>query len=92
MDKPMKNTFQVRVIRRGAITLPRKLRDHNNIEKGDMLTLADLGGVVVMSRQQSRIDEIADRFAGEWQESGESLESMLDALREVRAEHDKTKS
>ena len=92
MDKAMKNTFQVRVIRRGTIALPRELRDHNNIEEGDMLTLIDLGGVIVMSRQQSRIDEIADQLAREWQASGESLESMLGTLREVRAEYDGTKS
>ena len=84
----MNNTFQVQVVRRGIITLPKDLRDHNNIEEGDMLTLIDLGdGVVVMSPQRSRVDEIANRLAKEWQDSGESLESMLTTLREVRAEY-----
>jgi bifunctional DNA-binding transcriptional regulator/antitoxin component of YhaV-PrlF toxin-antitoxin module len=91
LDKAMRNTFQVRVIRRGTITLPRELRDHNNIEEGDMLTLIDLGGVVVMSRLRSRVDEIADQLAKEWQASGESLESMLGTLRRVRAEYDTRK-
>jgi AbrB family looped-hinge helix DNA binding protein len=89
----MKNRFQVQVVRSGIITLPKELRDRNNIEEGDMLALIDLGGgVVVMSRQRPRVDEIADQLAGEWRESGESLESMLDTLRRVRAEHDRTKS
>lgn len=92
MDKAMKNAFQVRVIRRRTITLPREWRDHNNIEEGDMLTLIDLGGVVVMSRQRSRVDEIADQLAREWQALGESLESMLGTLRGIRAEHDTPKS
>ena len=84
----MNNTFQVQVVRRGIITLPKDLRDHNNIEEGDMLTLIDLGdGVVVMSPQRSRVDEIANRLAKEWQDSGDSLESMLITLREVRAEY-----
>ena len=84
----MNNTFQVQVVRRGIITLPKDLRDHNNIEEGDMLTLIDLGdGVVVMSPQRSRVDEIANKLAKEWQDSGESLESMLTTLREVRAEY-----
>jgi AbrB family looped-hinge helix DNA binding protein len=84
----MNNTFQVQVIRRGIITLPKDLRDHNNIEGGDMLTLIDLGdGVVVMSPQRSRADEIANKLAKDWQDSGESLESMLTTLREVRAEN-----
>ncbi len=89
----MNNTFQVQVVRRGIITLPKDLRDHNNIEEGDMLTLIDLGdGVVVMSPQRSRVDEIANKLAKEWQDSGESLESMLTTLREVRAEYDPKKS
>lgn len=89
----MNNTFQVQVVRRGIITLPKELREHNNIEEGDMLTLIDLGdGVVVMSPRRSRVDEIADKLAKEWQDSGESLESMLSTLREVRAEYDTKKS
>jgi AbrB family looped-hinge helix DNA binding protein len=89
----MNNTFQVQVVRRGIITLPKELREHNNIEEGDTLTLIDLGdGVVVMSPQRSRVDEIANKLAKEWQDSGESLESMLSTLREVRAEYDTKKS
>ena len=88
----MNNTFQVRVVRRGIITLPKELRDHNHIEEGDMLTLIDLGeGIVVMSPQRSRVDEIANKLAKEWQDSGESLESMLTTLREVRAEYEPNK-
>ena len=87
------NTFQVQVVRRGIITLPKELRDHNNIEEGDTLTLIDLGdGVVVISPKRSRVDELADKLAKEWQDSGESLESMLSTLREVRAEYDTKKS
>lgn len=83
----MSNTFQVQVVRRGIITLPKDLRDHNNIVEGDMLTLIDLGdGVVVMSPQRSRVEEIANKLARKWQDSGESLESMLTTLRKVRAE------
>ncbi len=89
----MNNTFQVQVVRRGIITLPKELREHNNIEEGDMLTLIDLGdGVVVMSPRRSRVDEIANKLAREWQDSGETLESMLTTLREVRAEYDTKKS
>ena len=56
----MNNTFQVQVVRRGVITLPKELRDHNHFEEGDTLTLIELGdGVVVMSPRRSRVDEIA---------------------------------
>jgi AbrB family looped-hinge helix DNA binding protein len=84
----MSKTFQVQVVRRGVITLPKELRDQNKIEEGNTLTLIDLGdGVVVISPDRSRVDEIADKLAKEWRASGESLESMLSALREVRAEY-----
>ncbi len=89
----MNNTFQIQVVRRGIITLPKELREHNNIEEGDTLTLIDLGdGVFVISPRRSRVDEIADKLAREWQDSGESLESMLSTLREVRAEYDDKKA
>lgn len=88
----MKNTFQVQVVRGGIMTLPKELRERNRIEAGDLLTLTDLGdGVVVINPQRSRVDEIANKLAKEWQASGESLESMLSALREVRAEYDTQK-
>jgi len=88
-EKVMNNIFQVQVVRRGVITLPKELRVHNNIEEGDTLTLIDLGdGVVVMSPRRSRVDEIADKLAKEWKDSGESLESMLSTLREVRTDYD----
>jgi AbrB family looped-hinge helix DNA binding protein len=89
----MNRVFQVQVVRRGIITLPKELRESNNIEEGDMMNLIDLGdGVVVMSPQRSRVDAIADKLAKEWEDSGESLESMLTTLREVRAKYDTKKS
>ena len=82
------STYKVQVARRGTITLPRELREHNHIETGDTLTLSDLGnGVVVMRLQRTRVDKIANKLAKEWRESGETLESMLNTLRRVRAEH-----
>ncbi len=84
----MRNTFQVQVVRRGVITLPKELRNLNHIEEGDTLTLIDLGdGVVIMSPRRSQVDEIADKLAKDWHDSGESLESMLSTLREVRAKY-----
>jgi len=88
----MNNTFKVQVVRRGLITLPKELREQNRIDEGDTLTLIDLGeGVFVMSPRRSCVDEIANKLAREWRESGETLESMLTALREVRAEYDSKK-
>ncbi len=84
----MRDVYRVQVVRRGVITLPKGLRDRNRIGEGDTLTLIDLGdGVVVMSPNRTQVDAIADKLAAEWRASGESLESMLSTLREVRAEY-----
>jgi AbrB family looped-hinge helix DNA binding protein len=88
----MNNTFQVQVGRRGVITFPKQLREENQIEEGDTLTLIELGdGIVVISPTRSRVDEVANKLAKEWRDSGETLESMLVSLREVRAKYDTKK-
>ena len=88
----MNDVYRVQVVRRGIVTLPKELRENNNIEEGDMLNVIDLGdGVFVFSKQRSRVDEIADKLAKGWKDSGESLESMLTTLREVRAKYDTNK-
>jgi AbrB family looped-hinge helix DNA binding protein len=92
-EKLMKQTYQVQVVRRGVITLPKELREQTHIREGDALTLIDLGdGVVVMSPRRSLVDQIADKLARDWQDSGETMESMLVTLREVRAQYDAKKS
>ncbi len=85
----MKNTYPVQVGRRGVITFPKELRDQNNIADGEILNLIELSDdVFVISRRRSQVDEVANKLAQEWQDSGESLESMLLTLREVRADYD----
>jgi len=85
----MNTTYQVQVGRRGVITFPKELRDQNNIADGEILNLIELSEYVfVISRRRSQVDEVANQLAQEWQDSDESLESMLLSLREVRAEYD----
>lgn len=84
----MKTIYRIQVGRRGVITFPKELRDQNNIADGEILNLIELSNnVFVISRRRSQIDEVANKLAQEWQDSGESLESMLTTLREVRAEY-----
>lgn len=79
-------SFSLQVAQRGLITLPQAVRKAYGIEPGQEMTLVDLDGVFVLSPRASRIDPLADKLAQELAERGESLESMLQALREVRAE------
>ena len=81
----MDDVLTIRVAKRGTITLPKALRDRYQIKEGDSLTLLDLGGVFVVSRGRSKVDELADKVGNALREQGESLESMLTVLREERA-------
>lgn len=81
-------TVTVQVAQRGLITLPKTLREAYGIRPGDTMTLLDLDGVFVLSPRRSEVDAIADKLAAEWQARGETLESMLQALREERARYD----
>jgi AbrB family looped-hinge helix DNA binding protein len=84
----MENTYQIQVGRRGVLTIPKEIRDRNEIADGDIMTLIELSeDLYIISRNRSRVDEVADRLAREWRETGETLESMLTALREVRAKY-----
>lgn len=88
--RPMKNIYSVQVTRDGRITLPKALRERNNWMEGIMLTMIDLGdGLMLLASQPSQVDDVANALARQWQEAGLSLESMLEALREIRAHKDK---
>ena len=84
----MRSIYQVQVGRSGVITVTKELRDQNDITDGEILNLIELSeNVFVLSRQHSQIDDIADKLAKEWRDSGESLETMLSTLRDVRTDY-----
>ncbi len=80
----MTNTNIAVRLTEGGIIIPKPLRDAYGMQLGDTLTLIDLGGVFILNPQASQIDALADKIAAQWTDKGESLESMLEALREER--------
>ena len=83
----MDDLITLQVVQRGLITLPNALRDAYRIREGDLLTLLDLGGVFVLSPHRSTIDGLAEQLKAALVDQGESLESMLHALREAREQY-----
>ena len=83
----MQPSTTLQLAQRGLITLPKPLRDEYGLNTGDTLTLIDIGGVFVLSPYPSQIDQITARISEQLSERGETLESMLAALREVREEY-----
>ena len=84
----MPDTISIQVAQRGLVTLPKALRQAYSIQEGDQMTLLDLGGVFVLSPRRSEIDRVADQIGTTLAEKGESLESMLQAVREARQRYE----
>lgn len=80
----MPGSVEVQLAQRGVIVLPKKLRDKYNLKPGDSITIIDLDGTLVLSPGRSKIDALADDIRQALVERGETLESMLKALREER--------
>ena len=83
----MDDSMTLQVAQRGLLTLPKALREAYRIREGDVLTLLDLGGVFLLSPRQPAIDGLADELKTALVDQGESLESMLQALREAREKY-----
>lgn len=79
--------YQIQVAKRGVITLPAEVRRENQIEEGQILSLLDLDGVLIITSQELQTDRLANQLAKTWQEQGLDLETMLKTLREVRSEY-----
>lgn len=83
----MAASIALKMGQRGVLTLPKDIRDSYKLEPGDEFSLVDLGGVFVISPRRSEIDGLADRVAKSLADKGESLESMLMAVREEREKY-----
>lgn len=79
--------YPVQVAKRGVITLPAKVRRENQIQEGQIMTLIDLEGVLILVPKELQTDHLAHRLAKAWQEQDLDLETMLKTLREVRSEY-----
>ena len=80
----MAGSVTVQIDQSGVIVLPKSLRESYNLKPGDTITIIDLDGVLVLSPKRSEIDALADQMKEALAEQGETLESMLQALREER--------
>ncbi len=83
----MSDITRIQLAQRGLLTLPKELRDTYNLKPGDEMSLLDLGGVFILSPRHSQVDHLADNLRAAISERGESLESVLNELREMRQGH-----
>ncbi len=83
----MSDTMTVHLAQRGVVVLPKALRERYRLEAGDELMLLDLDGVFILSPRRSQVDALANQITQALVEKGETLESMLAALREERTRY-----
>ncbi len=78
----------IQVRSKGTFTLPSELRRKYGVNEGDFFTIIDMGDSnFLLKPYRSRVDELADTIRMELEARGETLESMLTTLREVREEY-----
>jgi len=83
----MSKTLTAQISQRGVLTLPKSLRESYKLKPGDVVSVIDLGGAFVISPRRSEVDRMADEIGSALAKRGESLESMLTALREEREKY-----
>jgi bifunctional DNA-binding transcriptional regulator/antitoxin component of YhaV-PrlF toxin-antitoxin module len=77
-------TLTVEMAQRGQVTIPKPLREQHRWETGQQFSILDLGGVVVMSPRESKIDALANQLRDDLLMDGATLEDMLVELRRLR--------
>jgi bifunctional DNA-binding transcriptional regulator/antitoxin component of YhaV-PrlF toxin-antitoxin module len=78
----MESTIHIR--KRGVLTLPSELREKYTIQEGDTYRLVDRDGIFVLTPMVPMVPELAREIERIRQESGLSLEGLLDGLKEER--------
>jgi len=78
--------FSVQVRQRGQFTIPQKVRDALAIEDGDIVTLVQIGDVIVLSPKVLRGQELGDKFVALMEEEGVTLADLLEDLPKIREE------
>lgn len=76
---------RVQIGKRGTVTLPAGLRKRYGLGAGDLLTVIDLDGILVLSPEVSVVSKIASEIEQMREEAGLSLDELLAGLDEQRS-------
>ncbi len=74
----------VRLRKRGQITIPQPVRDVLGVHEGDVLTLFQIGKVVMFTSRQPQVSRLVDKIAGLMEEEGVRMVDLLQGLAEER--------
>jgi len=77
-------TYTVRLRERGQVTIPRDVRQQLSAQEGDVLTLLQIGDLILLTQRQLRTPALAEQFMAKMEEAGVSLADLLSGLVEER--------
>jgi bifunctional DNA-binding transcriptional regulator/antitoxin component of YhaV-PrlF toxin-antitoxin module len=77
-------TATVQLRERGVLTLPAKIRAKYRLEVGDVLTVVDLDGTLILSQKASVVPRLAAELERLREEAGLSLADLLEGLPRYR--------
>ncbi|RMF35947.1 MAG: AbrB/MazE/SpoVT family DNA-binding domain-containing protein [Chloroflexi bacterium] len=84
-DADLLKTYDIRLRQRGQITVPREVRDRLNIREGDVLTLVQVGSMLLLTPKRPVVPLLADQIAELMEAEGVTLADLLLGLEEERA-------
>ncbi|MGD2049647.1 MAG: AbrB/MazE/SpoVT family DNA-binding domain-containing protein [Chloroflexota bacterium] len=70
----------VRLRERGQLTIPQSVRDRSGLTDGDILTLFQLGDLIVLSPREPQVPILADKIVKMMEKEGVSLVDLLSGL------------
>ena len=77
-------TFPVRLRAKGQITIPEAVRERWDTAEGEILTLVEVGDLVLLSRKEPLVPRLADKIVALMAEEGVSLADLLEGLEDER--------
>lgn len=72
--------FPIRIENEGKITIPEDLKTHLSLVTGDMLTLLQIGDVVLLTPRQPQVPQIADQITAMMEDADLELSDLLQGL------------
>ena len=81
------NPATIQLRQRGTLTLPTRLRNRYNLQEGDVLTVIDLDGAIVLVPRASAVPKLAGEIEALRQKAGLSVDDLLEGLGEQRQKY-----
>jgi bifunctional DNA-binding transcriptional regulator/antitoxin component of YhaV-PrlF toxin-antitoxin module len=77
-------TYPVRLRERGQITMPQIVRESLNVAQGDILTLLQIGDLVLLTPRKPQVPQLAEQIVAIMEDEKVSLADLLLGLQEER--------